>query len=371
MLKYLLEKEFKQILRNKLLSRLLIAMPVMTVVIFPFITSQEVRDVKLCIVDHDHSTASERLIAKAAASESFILTDACSGYQKAIESVEKGRSDIILEIPRGFERSLGRGEEVHIMIAANSVNGTRGSLGTQYLSSVIEDFSNELRRETGLTPKSSASMPAVNVTTNYRFNPTLDFRTFMVPALIAILLTQLGCALTALNIVGEKEKGTIEQINVTPVSKSLFILAKLIPNWCIGFAMAAIGILLAYLVHGLSPAGNLLTFIPFVAAYVFGITGLGLVISNYSETIQQAMFLVFLFLMLFLMTGGMFTPVESMPEWAQKLTAINPLQYFTEVMRLIYLKGSKFSDMLPQFYTLCAFALGFNTWAIAAYKKKQ
>lgn len=371
MLKYLLEKEFKQILRNKLLSRLLVAMPVLTIIVFPFVTSQEVRDVKLCVVDLDRSPASERLVQKATATESFVLTDACNSHREAMESVEDGRTDVILEIPRGFERSLGRGEAAQVMIAANSVNGTRGSLGAQYLSSVIGDFSDELRREAGLTVQSSTGISAVNVTTNYRFNPSLDFRTFMVPALIVVLLTQLGCALTALNIVGEKEKGTIEQINVTPVSKSLFILAKLIPNWCIGFVMATIGILLAYIIHGLTPAGSLLTFVPFVAAYVLAITGLGLVISNYSETIQQAMFLVFLFLMLFLMTGGIFTPVESMPEWAQKLTAVNPLQYFTEVMRLIYLKGSHLSDMLPQFYSLCAFALAFNVWAVASYKKKQ
>lgn len=371
MLKYLLEKEFKQILRNKLLSRLLIAMPVMTIIIFPFVTSQEVRDVKLCVVDLDRSPASERLVQKAAASKSFVLTDAAAGHSEAIESVEDGRSEIILEIPRGFERSLGRGEEARVMVAANSVNGTRGSLGAQYLSSIISDFSDELRREAGLTAQDAANVSAVNVTTNYRFNPSLDFRTFMVPALIVVLLTQLGCALTALNIVGEKEKGTIEQINVTPVSKSYFILAKLIPNWCIGFLMATIGILLAFVIHGLTPAGSLLTFVPFVAAYVLAITGLGLVISNHSETIQQAMFLVFLFIMLFLMTGGMFTPVESMPDWVQKLTAINPLQYFTEVMRLIYLKGSQFTDMLPQFLSLCAFAVALNIWAVASYKKKQ
>ena len=155
---------------------------------------------------------------------------------------------------------------------------------------------------------------------------------------------------TALNIVGEKEAGTIEQINVSPVSKRLFILAKLMPNWIIGFIALAFGMTFGWLVHGVAPAGNLLTILLFTLVYVFVTTGIGMVISNYSDT------------MIMMLTSGLFTPVESMSLWMQRATAINPLQYFARAMRLVYLKGSGFAEMLSPFGWLCGFALVFNVW---------
>ena len=218
MLKYLLEKEFKQILRNTFLSKLIIVLPLMTIVVFPYVTNQEVRDVKLGVVDNDSSPLSRRLVEKSTASSYFRLTDVSPSYSEALRAVEAGTADLILEIPRGFERDLMRGEAGQVMISANSVNGIRGGLGSQYLSSIVADYGNDLREETG-GMGISGETPAFRVEMAYRFNPTLDYKVFMIPGLIVVLLTLLCCAFTALNIVSEKEAGTIEQINVTPVSK--------------------------------------------------------------------------------------------------------------------------------------------------------
>lgn len=367
MLSYLLEKEFKQIFRNTFLSKLLIVMPVMFIIIFPYVTNQEVRDVKVGVVDHDHSPLSRRLVEKVGASPYFRLSDVSATYPEALDAVAEGESDLVLAVPRGFERDLVRGEVVEVLVAANSVNGTRGTLGAQYLSTILSDYSGELREAAGVVP--GAVLPVFRTEAGFRFNPTLDYKVFMVPGLLVMLLTVLCCAFTALNIVGEKEADTIEQINVSPVPRALFILAKLLPNWIIGLLALVFGMLAAWLVHGVTPTGSLGTILLFAVLYVCVVSAAGMVVSNYSNTMQQAMFVMFFFLIIFMITCGLFTPIKSMPDWMQWCVSVNPLKYFVQALRLIYLKGSGFAELLPEFAWLCGFAVVFNVWAVWSYKK--
>jgi len=255
------------------------------------------------------------------------------------------------------------------MISANSVNGTKGTLGSSYLSAILNNYADELRKEYSV-PMPTV-IPSFEVRSQYRFNPYLDYKVFMVPALMVMLLTMLCGFLPSLTIVGEKEAGTIEQINVTPVKKIIFVLAKLIPYWILGFTVLGICMALAALVYGIIPAGSLLTIYFFASIYVLVVSGFGLIISNYSSTMQQAMFVTFFFIMIFILMSGLFTPVSSMPQWAQAITIFNPLKYLMEVMRLVYLKGSVFSEMMSQFWALCAFGVALNTWAVLSYRKSS
>lgn len=192
----------------------------------------------------------------------------------------------------------------------------------------------------------------------------------MVPGIMVFLLTIIGGFLSALNIVSEKEKGTIEQINVTPVPKTLFLLSKLIPFWIIGFILLTIGAIVAWIVYGLVPIGNMGIIYLFAAVYLIAFTGFGLAISSISSTQQQAMFTAFFFLIIFAQLSGLFTPISSMPEWAQDMTLLNPVRYFVEVMRMVYLKGSTFADLSGHFIIVCLFALFFNVMAVVSYRKK-
>ncbi len=369
MLKYLIEKEFKQIARNSFLPKIIVMMPLAVMLILPWAANQEVKDVKLSVIDNDRSTASQRLTQKAAASGYFLLTDISDTYAEAMRSIEKGDADIILEIPHDFEHDLMTEGKASVMLSANSVNGTKGTLGSSYLSSILTDYAAEFREENA--PEGHISAGTFRITPRYNFNPHLDYKVFMVPAMMVMLLTLLSGFLPALNIVGEKEAGTIEQINVTPTPKLAFVMAKLIPYWLIGFLVLSLCMGLAYGVYGLIPSGSLLTIYLFASIYILIVSGMGLVISNYSETMQQAMFVMFFFLMIFLLMSGLFTPVASMPEWAQAITVLNPLKYFMQVMRLVYLKGSSFSNLIPQFLTLCSFAVAINVWAVMSYKKNN
>jgi len=378
MLRFLIEKEFKHIIRHPFIPKIIFAFPCMVMLVFPWAASFEVKDVNLSVVDSDHSTFSTRLVQKIVSSGYFRLTDVSDTYLQALESIESHTSDIILTIANGFERDLVREDFARVNIAANAVNGTRGGVGTSYLSAIIRDFSNDLRIEQGgntITEQqisnqiSQISIPMIEIVPQYRFNPQLDYKVFIVPALMVILLTLLTGFLPALNVVGEKETGTIEQMNVTPVGKFQFILAKLIPYWLIGFIALSISFGLAALIYRLFPAGSLLTVYCFASIFVLVVSGFGLVVSNYSATMQQAMFVMMFFVIVFILMSGLFTPVRSMPEWAQVIAAVNPLKYFIEIMRMVYLKGSALSDLKLHLCALAGFAVFFNLWAVFSYRK--
>lgn len=369
MLKFLIEKEFKQIARNSFIPRFILMMPLMVMLVFPWAADQEIKNVKLSVIDNDHTTTSARLVEKVVSSGYFRLSDVSASDKEAMHSIESGEADLILEIPVDFEKSMVKGETGAVSIRANAVNGTKGMLGASYLSSILNDYASDLRVEYVGEMAAFGAIPVFDVEPRYRFNPHLDYKVFMVPALMVMLLTMLAGFLPSLNIVGEKEAGTIEQINVTPVKKSYFVLAKLIPYWVIGFLVLAICMILAELVYGIYPEGSLFTIFLFASVYVLVVSGFGLVISNYSDTIQQSMFVMFFFIMIFILMSGLFTPVSSMPGWAQAITVLNPMKYFMQVMRLVYLKGSAFMELIPQFLALCGLALVLSLWAVFSYKK--
>lgn len=366
MLRFLLEKEFKYIMRDKFVSRMVIMMPIAMMLIFPWAANQEIKNLRLCVVDSDRSSYSERMINKVSSSGYFILSSQVSSNEEALKTVERDKSDIILEIEPDFEKNLINNGESNIMVSANSVNGMKGGLGLSYLNSIVLDFTEEIQQE-----RSPLPLNRVTIEPKYRFNPHLDYKMFMIPAIMVILLTILCGFMPALNIVSEKEVGTIEQINVSPVTRRAFILSKLIPFWVIGFIALTVCLILVALVYNFFPLGGYLRIYLATVIYVVMISGMGLIVSNYSNTLQQSMFVSFFFIMLFILMSGLFTPIGSMPIWAQKMTYLNPLRYFIEIMRMIFLKGSSLSNLLPQLGALTGFAVVFNIWAVASYRKRS
>lgn len=373
MLKYLLEKEFKQFFRNAFLPKLVIVFPVMVMLVVPWITTMDVKDIRLVVVDRDRSASSGRLIREIDASSYFHLEGVEETYAAALERMEYGRTDAIAEIPSGFEKDLMLKGAPPVQLSINTVNGTKGVLGGGYLSSVMADFSQRFSAErppVDLPSQTASPPPRVELITQNRYNPFLDYKLFMIPALMVILLIVMCGFLPTLNIVGEKERGTIEQMNVTPVSKFMFILAKLIPYWLMGILILTVCMTLAYIIYGLYPVGNILIIYLFSFLFILSVSGLGLVISNYSHTMQQAMFVMFFFVMIFQLMSGLLTPIRSMPEWAQWITVFNPPRYYVQMMRLIYLKGGGFSDLSVEFIALLGFVLFFGLWSVASYRKR-
>lgn len=363
MLKYLIEKEFKQIARNKFLPKLIFMYPIMMMILLPWAATMDVKDINISVVNLDQSQLSKRLVDKIAASAYFILNNVSLSYNDAIESLEKDDADIILEIPHGFEETLIKEGNAKVLISANAVNGTKGGIGSAYLASIISNYSRELNNQ--------QLSSAIDIVPQNRYNPTMDYKKYMVPALMVMLLTILCGFLPALNIVSEKETGTIEQINVSPVSKFTFILAKLIPYWIIGFIVLTTSVLLGRYLYGIAPQGSIPIFYLLASVFVLVVSGFGLVISNYSNTMQQAMFVMFFFMLILILMSGLFTPVDSMPKWAQIITMFNPMRYFIEIMRMVYLKGSGLEALSKQIFALIGFAIFFNSWAVYSYRKSK
>lgn len=371
-LKYLIEKEFKQTLRNSIIPKMIVGYPIMVMLIFPWAINFEVKDIKVSVVDHNNSVYSQRLIQKVDASKYFIINNITSSYNEAMTDIEKENADIILEIQPQFDRNIVKNRTAEVMLSANSVNGTRGLLGNAYLSQILNDYSSELRSELAQTGMPSRQkMSTISITPQYKFNENLDYKVFMIPALMVMMVTLICGILPALNVVSEKENGTIQQINVTPVSKLQFILAKLIPYWIIGFIILSISFGAVGLLYGIWPAGGFLPLYVSSVVFIIGISGLGLIISNYSDTLQQAMFLAFFFILIIILLSGLFSPIASMPKWAQIVARSNPLSYFMEIMRMIYLKGSSYEGISTPLFYLLGFAVGLNAWAVLSYSKSN
>jgi ABC-2 type transport system permease protein len=369
MLRYLVEKEFKQLSRNAFLPRVIFMFPFVALLVLPMAANFEVKNINLCVIDNSHSPASARLIQKIGASGYFRLSGMSSGYPQALKRVDQDQADVILEIPLNFERDLLDQKGSTVMISANTVSGTRGGLGSSYVASAVNDFAREVQEDQGRTSK--GVIPAFTIVPQYRYNPLLRYTVFMVPAIMVMLMTMICGFLPALNIVSEKERGTMEQMNVTPVRKFTFILAKLIPYWCIGFVVLSICFGVARLYYGLIPKGNVLTIYLFASVFILAVSGLGLVISNFARSVQQAMFMMFFCVMTFNFMSGLFTPVASMPHWAQIVSIFSPMKYFILVMRLVYLKGSGLPDLIMPLVALCSFALFFNGMAVVSYRKSS
>jgi ABC-2 type transport system permease protein len=369
-LRFLLQKEFRQIFRDPSIIRIIFMMPTIQLLILPWAADYEVKNIQLSVVDHDHSQYSRQLVNKVTASGYFRLQDYSGSYTNALQQVEHDKSDLVLEIPAGFEKKLISEDESTLFMAINAINGVKANLGGAYLRSIIQDFNSEVRLKWIQLPRFSPELQ-IQVTSSNWFNPSMNYKYFMVPGILVVLVTMVGSFLASLNIVREKEIGTIEQINVTPVKKYHFILGKLIPFWILGLLILTIGLIIAWAAYGILPAGSLGVIYTFAAVYLLAVLGLGLLLSTYTSNQQQAMLLSFFLMMVFILLSGLYTSIDSMPAWAQAITKANPVTYFIDVMRMVVLKGSGLRDISRHIFIVLGFAVVLNTWAVVNYKKRS
>lgn len=367
-IRFLLQKEFRQIFRNKIILAIIIVMPAVQLMILPFAADYEVKNINIAIVDHDHSPYSQKLISKITASGYFRLTGYNASYGEGLRLIEQDKADLILEIPAFFERNIIREDEGKLFIAVNAINGVKANLGGAYLGNIIKTFNGDIRLDIAPSPRFPQES-VIDIASSNWYNPMMNYRVFMVPGILAILVTMVGGFLSALNIVKEKEAGTIEQINVTPIRKIHFIVGKLVPFWVLGNVVFTIGLLISWLLYDIVPAGNLFVLYSFIAVFLLSVLGFGLLVSTFCDTQQQAMFIMFFFMMVFILMGGLFTSTDSMPGWAKLISQLNPVSYLIDVMRMVMLKGSGFQDISGHIMIVALFAIGLNTWAVINYKK--
>lgn len=368
-LRFLLEKEFKEIARSPVFTGVLIFFTALMLFFFPWEVNQELKGMKVTIVNNDTGDYSQRLIAKMNATPNVEIEEVTQSYMASLENIEQQRSLAIIVIPDDFSKDIVTNKSSKVQIMINAVDGTQAGLGQEFLYELIQDFATEIRREsTGLNPQ---ELELVSINPIYRYNTSLDYNLFMLPGLLVIMLTMYSSIFAGISIVSEKEIGTIQQINVTPIRRHIFILAKIIPFWVIAILLTCISVPIIHWVYGLEFVGSFPLYLFCVLVFAIALSFMGVILSNMSETLQQAMFLVIFFILIFFLVSGLFSPVEAMPIWAKVIAYSNPLTYFIRLTRMIYLRGAGLVDIYPDLLVMFGFLILFGVLAVATQKKRS
>jgi ABC-2 type transport system permease protein len=365
---YLIRKEFIQIFRDKFIGKAIFGVPIVQMLILVPAVTFEIRNVKLCIIDKDLTTESRELVSHLEGSTFFKVSFSTFSEEEANNLLYRGKCDLVMQIPSGFGEETGKGNPGRLMVSVNAINAVNAQLSWAYLSGVIRDYNmNIIAKNFGsqlFTP-----VPQVQVTNRYWYNELLNYKFYMLPGVLGILILVIGFVLAGLNLVKEKESGTIEQINVTPVKKYQFIIAKMVPFLIIGLIDLAAGLIIGKLTFNIPFEGSIALLFLGSTIFMIAVLGLALFLSTFSGSQQQFMFTAFFFIIIFILMSGIFTPLESMPEWAQKFDLINPAAYVMRINRMVMLKGSTFQDISRDIYSLALIAIAFTGLAVRRYRK--
>jgi ABC-2 type transport system permease protein len=365
---FILQKEFLQIKRNKTMLPILFVVPFIQLFILVHAATFEMKHIRVHVIDKDMSTVSRNLISKFSGSPFYEIRNASFSDKEGEEDIRKNKADLEIIIPEQFEKKLRNEKSAKIQLVVNAINSAAAGLVYAYTSAIILDYDRSIIAEWTNLP-SNVQASSIPVTSSYWYNPELNYKNYMVPGILVLLVTLIGMFLTGMNIVREKELGTIEQINITPIKKYQFIVGKLLPFWIIGQFELAFGLCIGKLLFNIPMLGNLGIIFLFSSIYLCVVLGAGLVVSTINNTQQQSMFISFFFMMIFIMMSGLFTPVDSMPGWAQKINIINPVAYFIQVMRMVLIKGSGLMDVMRQLVSITVFAVFMLSFAVWRYRK--
>ncbi len=365
---YVIQKEFIQVRRNKTMLRMIIMIPLLQMLVLVFAATYDLKNVNIFLVDKDLSATSRELAAKLDASPFFTINNTSFNPDDGEKELLKNRDHMVLVIPQNFERDLMRDDKASVQLLINAIDGQAAQLAYSYSASVIRDFNKNIIADWKGLPEFNPPYQ-VNVTSRFWYNSELEYKWYMAPGVLSILVTLIGLFLSGMSLVKEKEIGTIEQLNVTPIKKIQFLAGKLIPFVVIALFDLSFGLVIARVVFNLPIVGSLGLIFGFGVLYLLSILGLGLLVSTLAETQQQVMFVTYFFMMIFILMGGIFTPVDSMPHWAQLVDEANPVYHFMRIMRMVVLKGSGLSDLIHEFVALCILGATFLSLALWRYRK--
>ncbi|MDX1672182.1 MAG: ABC transporter permease [Balneolaceae bacterium] len=366
-IRFLLQKEFLQIFRNKGMLPIIFIMPVIQLIVLSFAATFELNLVDLHLVDLNRSDLSRRLVTKFTATGYFRIKSESFDLDDGLDAINRNEVKLVLVIPSDFERDLETHGPAEVQLVVDAVDGTTAGLIQSYGQSIIADFSREIQQPVILA--ASGAPGQIETVASSWYNPNLDYLQYMVPGILVVLVSMIGMFLSGMNIVREQEIGTIEQLNVTPIKRYQFITGKLMPFWIIALAELAVGLMIARYGFGIPFVGSVWLLFVVAGIYLLAIEGLGLFISTVTNTQQQAMFIAWFLMVVFILMGGLFTPIESMPVWAQELTIINPIAHFIKIMRMVLLKGAGWAEIRHLVGILVLMAAVILPAAVFRYRK--
>jgi ABC-2 type transport system permease protein len=371
-LRFLLRKEYLQIFRDHLMVAQMLVVPMIQLAILANAATFEVTRARLAVVDEDRSATSRGLVDRLRASGRFELARPPMSARAADEAMLRREAGVILHVPHDFERELVRRRAASVQLLLNAEDGAAAGVTLGYARQIVADYATELGSTLRFAPRPwpAARAASLDLRTRGWYNPELEYRRYMVPGILVELVTIVATLLTALNIVREKELGTLEQLNVTPVTRAQFIAAKLIPLWSLGLVALAIGLVVARFAFDVPIRGSVALVFATASVYLLAALGVGLLVSTLVETQQQAMFVTFFIVLIYLLMSGLFTPVRSMPAWAQWFAQLNPSMHYMVIMRAIMLRGAGLREIAVPFAVLAAIAGSVFSLSVWRYAKR-
>ena len=369
---FLVRKEFLQIFRDRTTVFQIFMIPVVQLLVLANAATFDVKQVSMLIVDEDHTTVSSGLVQRMEAGRQFRVVRYTSSDATVDHALLDREVTAVLHVPRRFEEDLVRHGHASVQLVLNAEEGATAGIVQSYAGSILSAYAQELSRTLPSLRRDPAAEPRaapLDLRTQRWFNPTRNYKYWMVPALMVSLTTIIGLLLTAQNITRENELGTLEQLNVTPMTKVQFIAAKLIPFWILSMVIFSIGLAIGKLVFGIPMRGNLLIVYLAAAVYLIVVLGMGLGISTITRTQQQSMFVAFFFTLIFLLMSGLFTPVDSMPDWAQTVAEANPVKHFVSIMRAVLMRGAGLETVARPIIGLGLAGLAVLGLAVLRYRK--
>lgn len=369
---FLVRKEFLQIFRDRTTVFQIFMIPVVQLLLLANAATFDVKRARMLVVDEDRSTVSAGLVQRFQAGKQFRVMRSESSDADVEHALLDREVTAVLHIPRRFEEDLVRRGRAPVQLVLNAEEGATAGIVQSYANAILAGYAAELDRTLPTARRGSTAAPrvaALDLRTRRWYNPTRNYKYWMVPALMVSLTTIIGLLLTAQNITRENEIGTLEQLNVTPMTKVQFIAAKLIPFWILSLVIFSLGLAIGKLVFGIPMRGNLLLVYLAAAVYLIVVLGLGLWISTITRTQQQAMFVAFFVILIFLLMSGLFTPVDSMPAWAQRVAEVNPVKHFVAIMRAVLMRGAGLETVGRPILGLAGAGLLVLALAVLRYRK--
>lgn len=365
---HLIRKELLELRRDPRLFGIVIVAPVLQLTLLGYAATTDVRDVPVLVLDADRSAASRELIARFDASTNFSVVGLVSRPTEIDRWLESGRAWMAVSIPAGYGRSLAAGESAAVQVIADGTDSNSTNVAMGYTRLLLARHAEELMGERlgGRVPP-----PLVTASVRVWFNPHLESRDFMIPGIVALLLLVITTNLSAMAVVREKEIGTLEQLNVTPLARWELIAGKLLPYALVGLVDVALVLVVAVAWFEVPMRGSLALLAAMSLIYLLSTLGLGLFISTISATQQQAMMTTtFFFLTPMIYLSGFIFPIENMPAWIQPVTYLIPLRYFLVILRDIFLKGVGLETFWPEALALLVWGLGVLALAIVRSSKR-
>ena len=366
---YLVQKEFRQVFRDKSMIAILFVAPFIQLVILGNAVTSDVKHVTMMISDQDRSSMSREFVGAFGNTEHFDVVGYEPDYRRLATAIDRGKAKVALVIPEHFQRDVVRGERPAVQLLVDGIDGNSAGVALSYITRIAAQYQSRLVIAEPALGRSLRSDRIISAEPRYWFNPELKSKVYVVPGIVALLLLIITVFLTSMGIVREKEIGTLEQLMVTPIRSTQLILGKVIPFSILGMIEISIAMGLVYVMFGIGVEGSLLLLFAESAIFILTTLGVGILISTISETQQQALFVAWFFMIFAILLSGFFIPIANMPDSIQALPYLNPMRYFMVILREIYLKGTPLRHLLPE--TLAMIGFGVTVFGAAVWRYRS